>query len=319
MLSGIAAHCDPSISRDWVTKCRVSPEIHMPGRTAKFVSAIFVSILAGIPLATVSHGATPAADDCLSGPKDPAPNGSHWYYRIDHATKRHCWYLKGEQFSQSAAANSSPSAKTASPTAEATTQRSIADAHAELPAQTAIETPKRSDGLALAIAADTTVATSAAETQRSAIASRWPEQTGTSSSTVPPSTAANSDAAAPSDPDATPSSAPAAITLAAADSSPEKQPGSIQTLLLVILGALALAGLIGSAVFRFGNLRWTGRRTIQIDRQSLWETDRRSPPVEFDPGARIGRDDIPWELRTADDPNGRVQEMLARLARSATI
>ena len=91
--------------------------------------------------------------------------------------------------------------------------------------------------------------------------------------------------------------------------------------MLVILGALALAGLIGSEVFRFGNLRWIGRGTIQVDRQAIWETaniDRRSPTVDLGSGARIRRDDIPWELRTADDPNGRIQEMLARLARSAT-
>ena len=283
----------------------------MPGRTAKFVSVVVASVLAGIPLATISHGATPAADDCLSGPKDPAPNGSHWYYRIDHATKRHCWYLKGEKLSQSAAPNSS--------TAETTTQRSIADAHAELTAQAAIEAPKTCDGLAPG--ADATIARPAAETQRSAVASRWPEQSGTSSSTVSPSTAANSGVAAPPDSDATPPAAPAAVALAAADSSPEKQPGSIQTLLLVILGALALAGLIGSAVFRFGNLRWIGRRTIQVDRQAIWETaniDRRSPTVDLDSGARIRRDEIPWELRTADDPNGRIEDMLARLARSAT-
>ena len=283
----------------------------MPGRTAKFVSVVVASVLAGIPLATISHGATPAAEDCLSGPKDPAPNGSHWYYRIDHATKRHCWYLKGEKLSQNAAPNSS--------TAETTTQRSIADAHAELPAQAAIEAPKRGNGLAPA--ADATIATPAAETQRSAVASRWPEQSGTSSSTVSPSTAANSGVAAPPDSDATPPAAPAVVALAAADSSPEKQSGSIQTLLLVILGALALAGLIGSAVFRFGNLRWIGRRTIQVDRQAIWETaniDRRSPTVGLDSGARIRRDEIPWELRTADDPNGRIEDMLARLARSAT-
>lgn len=283
----------------------------MPGRTAKFVSVVVASVLAGIPLATISHGATPATEDCLSGPKDQAPHGGHWYYRIDHATKRHCWYLKGEKLSQSAAPNSS--------TAETTTQRSIADAHAELPAQAAIEAPKRGDGLAPA--ADATIATPAAETQRSAVASRWPEQSGTSSSTVSPSTAANSGVAAPPDSDATPPAAPAAVALAAADSSPEKQSGSIQTLLLVILGALALAGLIGSAVFRFGNLRWIGRRTIQVDRQAIWETaniDRRSPTVDLDSGARIRRDEIPWELRTADDPNGRIEDMLARLARSAT-
>ncbi len=293
----------------------------MPGRTAKFVSAIFASVLAGIPLATISHGATPATEDCLSGPKDQAPHGSHWYYRIDHATKRHCWYLKDEKLSQNAAADSAPSAKPASSNAEAATQRSIADAHAELPAQTAIEQPKRVDGLVPALAADASAATPAAETQGSLVAARWPEQSGTGSPAVPASTVGNPGVGAPPDSDAMPSPAPAAATLAAADSSPEKQSGSIQTLLLVILSALALAGLIGSAVFRFGNLRWTGRRKIPVDRQAIWESaniDRRSSPVGLDSGARIRRDDIPWELRTADDPNGRIEEMLARLARSAT-
>jgi hypothetical protein len=291
----------------------------MPGRTAKFVSAIFAGVLAGIPLAAISYGAAAAADDCLSAPKDPAPNGSHWYYRIDHAAKRQCWYLKGEKLSQNAAANSAPSAKPVSPNAEATMQRSIDDAHAELPAPTAIEQPKRGNRLAPAIAADAAIATPVAETQGSVVASRWPEQSATGSSSVPVPTADNSDVAAAPGSDAMPSPAPA--TPAAADSSPEKTSGSIQTLLLVILSALGLAGLIGSAVFRFGNLRWTGGRKIPVDREAIWERaniDRRSQPVDLDTGAGIRRDDIPWELRTADDPNGRIEEMLARLARSAT-
>jgi len=292
----------------------------MPRRTAKFLSAIFAGVLAGIPLATISHGATPEAEDCLSGPKDQASHGGHWYYRIDRATKRHCWYLKDDKLSQNAAANPAPSAKPVSPNAEAATRRSIADARAELPARTAIEQPKRSDGLAPAIAADASITTPAAETQRSLVASRWPEQSGTGSSTVPPSTAARSDVAAPSDSDAMPSPAVAAANLAAVDSSPERASGSVQTLLLVILGALTLAGLIGSAVFKFGNLRWIGRRRIEVDRRAIWEQpniDRPSSPVDPDSAARNRRHDIPWELRTADDPNGRIGEMLARLARSA--
>jgi hypothetical protein len=283
----------------------------MPGRTAKFVSAIFAGVLAGIPLATISYGATAAADDCLSAPKEPAPHGSHWYYRIDHAAKRQCWYLKGEKLSQNAAANSALPAKPVSPNAETTMQRSIDDAHAELPAPTAIEPPKRNNRLAPAVAADAAIATPVAETQGSVVASRWPEQSATGSSSVPVPTADNSDVAAAPGSDAMPSPAPA--TPAAADSSPEKTSGSIQTLLLVIL--------IGSAVFRFGNLRWTGGRKIPVDREAIWERaniDRRSQPVDLDTGAGIRRDDIPWELRTADDPNGRIEEMLARLARSAT-
>ena len=69
----------------------------MQNRTAKFVSAIFASLLAGMPLTTVSLGAAPAADDCLSKPKGLAPEGSHWYYRVDRANQRQCWYLGAER------------------------------------------------------------------------------------------------------------------------------------------------------------------------------------------------------------------------------
>ena len=36
---------------------------------------------------------TAYADDCLAAPNSAAPQGSHWYYRIEHATKLKCWYL----------------------------------------------------------------------------------------------------------------------------------------------------------------------------------------------------------------------------------
>ncbi|HEY5125851.1 MAG TPA: hypothetical protein VIJ35_00885, partial [Bradyrhizobium sp.] len=62
----------------------------MSNRTAKFLSAILASLLAGAALATMSHSPAHAADDCLSAPKDQTPGGGHWYYRIDRATKRHC-------------------------------------------------------------------------------------------------------------------------------------------------------------------------------------------------------------------------------------
>ena len=34
-----------------------------------------------------------ATDDCLGGPKAGAPQGKHWYYRLDHAAHRKCWFL----------------------------------------------------------------------------------------------------------------------------------------------------------------------------------------------------------------------------------
>jgi hypothetical protein len=44
---------------------------------------------------TMSAGMTTsrAADECLRGPNSTAPAGSHWYYRVDRSTGRHCWYL----------------------------------------------------------------------------------------------------------------------------------------------------------------------------------------------------------------------------------
>jgi hypothetical protein len=37
-----------------------------------------------------------AAEECLSKPNSPAPQGQHWYYRIDHANGRQCWRLGPE-------------------------------------------------------------------------------------------------------------------------------------------------------------------------------------------------------------------------------
>ena len=128
----------------------------MPNRTAKFVSAILASFLAGTPLATVSHGAADPADDCLSGPKGQTPQGSHWYYRIERATKRHCWYLadQREPLSQTAAPNPSASAKPLPQDAKAAMQTSVADAHAELPAQSPAELANRNAEIAPASSAD---------------------------------------------------------------------------------------------------------------------------------------------------------------------
>jgi hypothetical protein len=33
------------------------------------------------------------ADACLAAPKSVAPGGQHWYFHVDRATRRKCWYL----------------------------------------------------------------------------------------------------------------------------------------------------------------------------------------------------------------------------------
>ena len=302
----------------------------MQNRTAKFVSAIFASLLAGIPLTTVSHSAVPAADDCLSKPKGLAPEGSHWYYRIDRASKRHCWYLgdQREKLSRANPQNSAPIADPASPQKETATQRPVTDAYAELPLpQTRVE--QQPNASAWQRTPATTANTASVEngqpanapdakTQLSVIASRWPDPSGVSSSVSPAPMTDNSGETAQLNTEQAP--LPAVTTSATEDLSSEKQSGSVQMLLLVMMGALVLAGVMGSAIFRFGRIRQAGRRQTRNDRRAIWDsvdTDRPSPPAYPKADPSIRRIDIPRELRQADDPDDRIAEMLARLSKGA--
>jgi hypothetical protein len=49
-------------------------------------------LLAG--LLTVSSSVTVRAAECLSAPNAQSGPGTHWRYRINHATNQRCWYLK---------------------------------------------------------------------------------------------------------------------------------------------------------------------------------------------------------------------------------
>src|SRR3979490_939285 len=144
----------------------------MPNRTAKFASAILRSLLAGVPITTISHSAAGADDECLSSPKDQTPQGGHWYYRIDRVTKRHCWYLKEDDEKPSQAATTPDSPKVVAPF-----QRSIAEARAELPAQGRTEQPNQGNRLTSADVAVSAVGRDTkppvAEIPQTVVGSRW--------------------------------------------------------------------------------------------------------------------------------------------------
>jgi hypothetical protein len=299
--------------------------MQMSNRTAKFLSAILASLLAGAALATMSHSPTHAADDCLSAPKDQTPGGGHWYYRIDRATKRHCWYLReeGEKLSQTAAPDSSPSARRPAPKAETATQRSIADAHAELPAQTRVEPPAGNDAPNPAIPANAAGPQNSpsanagdADAQSSVVASRWPEQ-GTSSTVSPPPATSNGGVNARATAAAAPPPAVAAVTLAAADSPAPALPSSIAMLLIVMTGALALAGIVASVVFKFGSARRPRQGKVRA-RRGIWEPtddDRIVLPAHPAADAVPRRASFARDLDRADDPGERIAEFFSQLSR----
>ena len=314
----------------------------MPNRTTTFVSAVFASVLAGISLNTASYGATPEADECLSAPKGPAPQGSHWYYRVERGTKRHCWYLRelAEKVSQSVPSSVASPAKPATPKAEPAIRGSVANARAELPtvqtrdaANTSAVSAPQPPAPGPTSQAVNPPAVSDASTPPPVIASRWPDPSGATPPPAPEQAADDTDADVQS---AVPAAAPPPVALAVADAPVEKpQPrsGSIPMLSIVMITALALAGLIGSAIVRFGGRRRRGRIDVAMDRDAMWDaigTDPRSPLPNPNPAARAPRRpgftpprelQVPRELPTAQRaPQHRddgITEMLARLARSA--
>jgi hypothetical protein len=307
--------------------------MHMPNRIAKFAPAILASFLAGTALTAASDNAARAADDCLSGPKEQTPEGYHWYYRIDRATKRHCWYLREEsdKLARAAPQDSAPSTNPVSPPKAATAQRSVADAYAELPPpQTRIEQTNGVPAWQQSSATTTNIAGSEnsqragagdADRQPSVVASRWP---GTSSGVSPPANPAPapvaSIAAAPSNATVASLPAVAAVPLAAADASSGKPSGSIAMLLTVVLGALSVAGLTGSAIFRFGRLRRMRRRQMRGNRRVIWDSiDGNSGLPPAHPHSRVNHDGIGERRgrRAPDDPNERMAAFLAQLSRQA--
>jgi hypothetical protein len=301
--------------------------MHMSSRTAKFVSAMFASLLASAPLTTtVSHGAVaPAADECLSGPKGQTPQGGHWYYRVDRSTKRHCWYLgeEREKLSQIAPPISSQPAKPVSPKPQAAIQPAIADAHAELPPQTRIEAAAEARAPDLpANAASTEISRPmpGAEMQRSVVASRWPDQSSAIASADPTPDKRDRATSVNSAPRTQPSPVLAAGQLAAADLSSEARTYSVPMQLAALMGALALAGVIGSVVFRFGSPRGPAQARIRKPRGAIWEaTDddriRLSAHPEADAVPR--RPDFTRGSGRAGDPNDRMAEFFSHLTKRA--
>lgn len=257
----------------------------MGNRAAKFVSTLVAGIIAGAPLPAVSQNApTPtnapaatstanAAADCLASPKGVAPQGQHWYYRLDRATKRQCWYLRAAGDKNSPKATQTAQAENDTPAAETSPpqqQNPVQDARAEYMGPRGGAAAKAPSAVAQAAAAPTPqpAADQATEslTQQPASpqsSSPWPDVPAASAQPAP---AAVTAAAQPA---AKPSKSPSPVALAAAESIPTDRPGgSIQMLLLVIGGALTLAGILASLIYRFAGARV---RVQAADRQGYWD------------------------------------------------
>ncbi|MBR0827968.1 hypothetical protein JQ596_20755 [Bradyrhizobium manausense] len=264
----------------------------MGNRTAKFISALFASVLAGAPLSAVSQNAPSteaaptaandaaanAADDCLVSPKKTAPEGQHWYYRVERGTKRQCWYLRAEgtksaQSTQTTAASQKP---------ETPAPRSMQDARAEWPTPqgtvaqdttASILAPKATASQPL----NQRLSASADSAEQPALNARWPDASAATAPAPQPAAAPATklaDARPAPEPAPEPATAPA-VTAPATPAPADKPTGSLQTLLLVIGGALTLAGILGSAIYRFAGSGARVRAHDGTRRRVNWE-----PPAD---------------------------------------
>lgn len=313
----------------------------MSNLSAKFASALLLGTVAGVAAATaLPPGPALAADNCLREPKTdtPTPQGKHWRYRTERGTGHKCWYLREEDESADDAAAAIPATKPAR-RSDAATSHSIADAHAELAPRTRVTDDTPAPQVASAAPSVPSVwpspaakapaanseTTTAPNPDTSSLASRWPQgpDAAPAANPQPEATLMVADA---TDPD--PSNAQDSTTQAATPSSlalAERDTGSLQKLLMVAGGALTLAGLTGSAVYRLGRRR---KRNDWLRERTNWPSmEHTQEPPWVDPHLAHANPTVPDldEARDAlagvshplesDETNERVEKIEDFLAR----
>jgi hypothetical protein len=323
----------------------------MANRATKFVSAIFVGAMVGFPVSTLAEDAMGTADastsdassaaECVTTPNRESAQGQHWFYRVEQGTNRRCWYLRdqAERASQSASpratSSQSSSPQSISPqwvpaTAPAAVKassrnaqapHSLSNARAELAGR-----PTSVDSSGPAVPkAPVFITTGSAGMDRGGSV----EAEATEGAAAAPN---SSDS-----PDATSVTAPSADTPtmttdgAGSDAGlnpngtlpptiaqdPAKASASLQVLFLVILGALAFAGLTASLIHRLARV-WR-RRHAHLRRRSIWRAADsargsragvKADSLGRSPGRRVAG-------ALLDDGAGQIKKLLAQLAKQA--
>jgi len=250
-------------------------------RTANVVAIGLVGIAAGVAVPAITADSAYAAA-CLAKPNATAPQGSHWFYRVDRATKRNCWYVRavGPKSATSATASAEPVAPKPAAAPTAALRPAVANARAEFdpaPADNLGRTPATSllsPGTLQSVGPTDPQPGTAPGWQ---LASRWSNQADAAAAAA----AADRNAgAAPQQVIATADAPPPALVA----EPPAKQPTalagrSIWTLLGALVAALAVAALTVAAVMKFGGARPAVRR-VGNGRPDIWGAAEPEPPLD---------------------------------------
>jgi hypothetical protein len=282
----------------------------MPNRMTQFVPAILVTLFAAAFLTARPSVAQRAADACITKPNSEAPQGSHWYYRVDRAVHRQCWFLEPTvvklRTRQAASSIPLPSPR---PTLQPTLQPTAAS-----PAEA---TAGENDGVAALSMRRPDLSNSAAAIDRE------------------PASMNNGYAAEHSttDPqDDMPLQRPVLITtdLPAAERQPEATIRS-EHVLGFLAGALALAAMILQTIFKLATAPRRGRRNLRDQR--AWQaaaprlrkhvppafaktvTAARQADVVRKAVAATRRTDLAREASNPSDPSHDIEASLRQLLR----
>lgn len=313
----------------------------MSNRLGKRLSTFGVALFTGGMLAIAVQGSARADDACLVKPGATTPRGGHWHYRVEPGTKRHCWYL-GEERGKAAletAAKPSPFApasdKRAMRSSAPPLRPSITNAHAELDDATSANDSADANSLPSTRDSSDEPAQNTNISQPSAT-TQWPDPAINAvpvvNSTQPPVQAAvTSGPQAPNDPPVSAATIEPATQAVGERSEPslasavvsapeaEIQSHSSSMLLGGLAGALAVAGFLGFAAVRFGNLS----SLLQIRHSRLIEdlVDQGYPPPWKRKGpdtAQTSRSDVLRIRQEIEAQSRDIMEILSRASRGAT-
>ena len=262
----------------------------MPQRMTLFVSAILAIVIAAVALTARTSVAQLAADECITKPNSTPPQGSHWYYRLDRATRRQCWYLGAE--------GAPARARQARSRMKGSAPREIPQSTAETPAKTAaVETAP-----AEATPAPTAVGevTSPVDDQATTFARRWPALPKSADSTNrEPARMSNSyvdEYSAASPPDGAPSTWPIVPTADGPETGRVSEAVfKSDPMLAFLAGALGLVAAFIGTIFNPSKARRLAQRHVRKRRNPASDASRSGGHVEStfgDPLAAARRVDL---------------------------
>lgn len=289
-------------------------------------AAVFglVSCTSSIGVAATAEpatGAAASANACLAAPKGAAPKGERWYYRVERASKRHCWYTRA-QTSLNVAGQTLPSRPKPADIPDNTMadepiQSSVANARAEISrVADPVAPPSPFPPTVAASPADDRSATGAqsANPPDVTLAERWSDHPNSGQPAQP----FQPNAVAPAVAAARPSIAAAAASTTDAAHTP------LWILLSVIGGVLALVGGATALIKRFASSAFRPRSEA-IRPAARWQMEDfdAGPPIADIDETPLTNLDVPpmnWvriARATAGGRDEQIEQLLSRSTRPA--